>query len=81
MRSGSAGAMNADAVDALRVLGREQSARARRATSADDDRALGRGRVHHRERVGGELAARVRLRAHGPVRPPFPRPSNATTRQ
>jgi len=48
------------------VCGQQQaSMRAHR--EAHDDRAVGAGRVHHRDRVGGELGLGVRLGLGRPV--------------
>ena len=53
---------------ALGVLGREQGGPARAGRQADDHGFVGAGRIHHRERVGGELGGRVRLGRVRPVR-------------
>ena len=63
------------------MLGGQDQPALRAERERDEDRALGLGRVQHRERVGGELALVVRLALGGRSERPLPRPSNVTTRQ
>ena len=50
-----------DPVDALGVVRGEEQVALRAEREGDEHRALGAGRVQHRERVGGELVLDVRL--------------------
>ena len=60
--------MKADPLDPLGMLGREEQRPFGAPRQRDQHGALRGGRVHHRERVGGELLLPVRLGVGRPVR-------------
>ena len=66
-----------DAGHALGVLRGEQDRPPRPGGERDEERALGAGRLHHRERVGRELALGVRLGRVGTIGPAVAAPVEA----
>ena len=72
--------MKSRSADALGMLGRKEQPALRAQGQGDEHHLVGLGRVHHRERVRGELCA-PRIRWAGSPSDPLPRPSKVTTRQ
>ena len=80
--SGRAGAMNTILSTRSGWLGGEVQRPLRAPRERHQHRALRAGRVHHGERVGGELLLAVGVAARtGRSERPLPRPSNVSTRQ